>query len=165
MFIKVTTAGGRRYAHLVESFRNESGQPRQRTIATLGHLDAGGQVDRLIAAHEASGLPVTLALRSHGVAKHIALDGDRAIDIRGMLGRAEGTHVFSGIYCFNPDLFGLIPAGEKVSVIPAFLELAKQGRLGAVVLDEGDWRDLGDPATVVLTERWTAPPSAPLGYG
>jgi hypothetical protein len=50
MFIKVTTAGGRRCAQLVESFRNESGQPRQRTIATLGHLDAGGQVDRLIAA-------------------------------------------------------------------------------------------------------------------
>jgi hypothetical protein len=50
MFIKVTTAGGRRYAQLVESFRNDTGQPRQRTIATLGHLDAGGQVDRLIAA-------------------------------------------------------------------------------------------------------------------
>jgi hypothetical protein len=50
MFIKVTTAGGRRYAQLVESFRNEAGQPRQRTIATLGHLDTGGQVDRLIAA-------------------------------------------------------------------------------------------------------------------
>lgn len=50
MFIKVTTAGGRRYAQLVESFRNENGQPRQRTIATLGHLDAGGQVERLIAA-------------------------------------------------------------------------------------------------------------------
>jgi len=50
MFIKVTTAGGRRYAQLVESFRNDAGQPRQRTIATLGHLDAGGQVDRLIAA-------------------------------------------------------------------------------------------------------------------
>lgn len=50
MFIKVTSAGGRRYAQLVESFRNENGQPRQRTIATLGHLDAGGQVERLIAA-------------------------------------------------------------------------------------------------------------------
>jgi hypothetical protein len=50
MFIKVTTARGRRYAQLVESFRNEAGQPRQRTIATLGHLEAGGEVDRLIAA-------------------------------------------------------------------------------------------------------------------
>ena len=52
MFIKVTTSGGRRYAQLVESFRNESGQPRQRTLATLGRLDAGGDVDRLIQALE-----------------------------------------------------------------------------------------------------------------
>lgn len=50
MFIKVTTSGGRRYAQLVESFRNEAGQPRQRTLATLGRLEPGGDVDRLIAA-------------------------------------------------------------------------------------------------------------------
>jgi len=50
MFIKVTTVRGRRYAQLVESFRNEAGQPRQRTIATLGRLEEGGQVDRLITA-------------------------------------------------------------------------------------------------------------------
>jgi hypothetical protein len=50
MFIKVTTSGGRRYAQLVESFRNEAGQPRQRTLATLGRLELGGDVDRLIAA-------------------------------------------------------------------------------------------------------------------
>ena len=34
MFIKVTTSGGHRYARLVESFRNEEGQPRQRTVAS-----------------------------------------------------------------------------------------------------------------------------------
>jgi mannose-1-phosphate guanylyltransferase len=118
-----------------------------------GDIFSSLPLEQLIAAHEASGLPVTLALRSEGVAKHIALDGDRAIDIRGILGRAEGTHVFSGIYCFNPELFGLIPAAEKVSVIPAFLELAKQGRLGAVVLDGGDWRDLGDPASYLAAHR------------
>ena len=50
MFIKVTTSGGRRYAQLVESFRNEAGQPRQRTLATLGRLEPGSDVDRLIAA-------------------------------------------------------------------------------------------------------------------
>ncbi len=56
MFIKVTTSGGRRYAQLVESFRNESGQPRQRTLATLGRLEPGGDVDRLIQAlHRAQG--------------------------------------------------------------------------------------------------------------
>jgi len=50
MFIKVTSSGGRRYAQLVESFRNEAGQPRQRTLATLGRLEPGGDVDRLIEA-------------------------------------------------------------------------------------------------------------------
>lgn len=50
MFIKVTASGGRRYAQLVESFRNDTGQPRQRTLATLGRLEPGGDVDRLIAA-------------------------------------------------------------------------------------------------------------------
>ncbi|MFM1856704.1 MAG: hypothetical protein RLZ83_2013 [Pseudomonadota bacterium] len=50
MFIKVTTSRGRRYAQLVESFRNEAGQPRQRLLATLGRLGHGGQVERLLAA-------------------------------------------------------------------------------------------------------------------
>lgn len=56
MFIKVTQSGGRRYAQLVESFRNEAGQPRQRTVCTLGRLETGGEVDKLIAAlHRAQG--------------------------------------------------------------------------------------------------------------
>ena len=65
MFIKVTTARGRRYAHLVESFRNEAGQPRHRTIATLGHLEPGGQVERLIAAlQRAQGVDAVAGLTS-----------------------------------------------------------------------------------------------------
>jgi transposase len=50
MFIKVTQSGPRRYAQLVESFRNEEGKPRQRTICTLGRLESGGEVDALIAS-------------------------------------------------------------------------------------------------------------------
>ena len=48
MFLKLTKSGGRHYAQLVESFRNEAGRPRQRTLATLGRLEPGGDVDRLI---------------------------------------------------------------------------------------------------------------------
>ena len=112
-------------------------------------------LERLIAAHAASGLPVTLALRSEGDAKHIALDdsGTRCIDIRGMLERAAGTHVFSGIYCAGPELLGMLPAGEKTSVIPAFLALAKAGRLGTMVLDDGLWLDLGDRAAYLRAHR------------
>ncbi|MFY8017753.1 MAG: IS1634 family transposase [Inhella sp.] len=49
MFLKVSSSGGHRYVRLVESFRNEEGQPRQRTVATLGRLDEeGGPLDALL---------------------------------------------------------------------------------------------------------------------
>ena len=49
MFIKLTRSGGHSYVQLVESFRNEEGKPRQRTITTLGRLDEiGGGVDSLL---------------------------------------------------------------------------------------------------------------------
>ena len=49
MFIKVTRAKGHSYAQIVESFRDEHGQPRQRNVMTLGRVDEnGGQVDRLL---------------------------------------------------------------------------------------------------------------------
>jgi len=39
MFIKLTRSGSHTYAQLVESFRDESGKPRQRTVATIGRID------------------------------------------------------------------------------------------------------------------------------
>jgi hypothetical protein len=48
MFIKLTASGSRRYAQLVESYRDEAGRPRQRTIATLGRADRLGELDGLI---------------------------------------------------------------------------------------------------------------------
>ena len=49
MFIKVTRAKGHSYAQLVESFRDEHGQPRQHNVMTLGRVDEnGGQLDRLL---------------------------------------------------------------------------------------------------------------------
>lgn len=48
MFIKLTRSGGRTYAQLAESFRDEHGRPRQRTLATLGRVyDRGGQLDKV----------------------------------------------------------------------------------------------------------------------
>ena len=39
MFMKITTAGPRRYVQLVESYRDEAGRVKKRTVATLGRLD------------------------------------------------------------------------------------------------------------------------------
>jgi transposase len=73
MFIKVTQSGARRYAQLVESFRNEDGKPRQRTVCTLGRLEDGGEVDTLIASLQ----------RARGIAPTPSpLDGLRFTDSR-----------------------------------------------------------------------------------
>lgn len=63
MFIKLTRSGPRTYAQLVESFRDEHGKPRQRTVATLGRIDeTGGQVDALLGGLlRAKGRPTTSA--------------------------------------------------------------------------------------------------------
>ena len=105
----------------------------------------------LIDTHLASGLPVTLALRPTGPDLHVAIDSTetRVTDIRERLGRAAGTHQFTGVYCVAPAFLELLPAAEPVSVIPAFLALARVGKLGCVVIDEGVWLDLGTPATAL----------------
>ena len=63
MFIKLTRSGGHSYAQLVESFRNEQGKPRQRTVATIGRIDdAGGAVDALLnGLLRAKGMPSSTA--------------------------------------------------------------------------------------------------------
>ena len=49
MFIKLTRSGSHTYAQLVESFRDDSGKPRQRTVATIGRVDeSDGAVDSLL---------------------------------------------------------------------------------------------------------------------
>lgn len=49
MFVKVTTSGPRRYVQLVESFRDEAGLVKKRTVATLGRLDQlGGELNSVI---------------------------------------------------------------------------------------------------------------------
>jgi mannose-1-phosphate guanylyltransferase len=103
-------------------------------------------LEKLIEAHLDGGLPVTLALRSEGAERRVGLDpaGNRVTDLRHSLGVDPGSHVFSGVYCIDPGFLELLPSAGVFSVIPAFLELARQGRLGAVVIDEGEWLDMGD---------------------
>lgn len=99
----------------------------------------------LIAAHEASGNVATLALRPTGDLCNVGVDGDRVTDMRYARGIDPGTHQFTGIYCITPAILDLIPSGEIVSIVPAFLELAARGELGAhIVPDATRWLDLGD---------------------
>ena len=50
MILKLTKSVSRHCAQLEELFRNEDGELRKRTICTLGRLETGGDVGKLIAA-------------------------------------------------------------------------------------------------------------------
>lgn len=128
-------------------------------------------LDRLLADHAASRAVATLALRNEGPALHIAVDGMRVVDIRHQLGIAPGTHQFTGIYCVGPELLDRLPPNEKISVIPAFLELARDGLLAASFHNDTLWLDLGtheayldahreDSPVAPLPENWIHPGSS-----
>jgi len=49
MFVKITASGSRRYVQLVESYRDEAGRVKKRTVATLGRIDQlDGELDSVI---------------------------------------------------------------------------------------------------------------------
>ena len=49
MYVKVTTSGPRRYVQLIESFRDDAGHFKKRTVATLGRADQlRGELDSVI---------------------------------------------------------------------------------------------------------------------
>ncbi len=104
-------------------------------------------LEPLLRAHQEGGNLVTLALRSHGPALHIAMDPatGRLTDIRNKLGTGdEGKYLFTGIYLCDPAIHDWITPGKVESVIPIFLNMMRQGaKIGGVVIDDGYWWDLG----------------------
>lgn len=140
--VRLETAGG--IANVRDLLGSES------FIVYNGDILTTLPLEPLIREHQERGNLVTLALRSAGPAQHIAFDAatGRVTDIRNMLGTGNtGTHLFTGIYLCDPAFHDWLTPGKVESVIPIFLKMIQQGeKLGAVVLDEGDWWDLGSRA-------------------
>jgi len=97
----------------------------------------------LVDLHNKGDYEATLILRSNGPACHIAIEGDAVVDIHNKLGKAEGAYQFTGIYAIKGKISERLEPNKKESIIRVFLELAAEGKLGAVVVDEGEWFDLG----------------------
>lgn len=136
-----------------------------------GDIFSSMDLEKLVEAHEASGDEVTLALRSGGGEKRISLrDGGRIEDIRSEVNGLPGTHVFTGIYCVKKEFLTRIPQGEVIAVIPAFQELVREDGIGGMVLDEGEWMDLGDKQSYLAAHQTLAlqdpvHPEALIGEG
>lgn len=90
---------------------------------------------------------MTLILRSHGANTNVAFDDatGRVLDLRrALFPEVQPRHLFTGIYIVEPDFIARIPPAQKVSVVPVFHGMIREGaRLGGIVLDDGAWWDLG----------------------
>ena len=138
--VLLETAGG--IANIAESLSQEP------LLIYNGDILTDLPIECLIDKHLQAGNIVTLALRSAGGPKDIAFDpkSGRVIDIRNQLGTGRaGEFVFTGVYIVDPKFVQLLERGVKRSVIPIFLELIRRGeKLGAIVLDDGHWWDVGN---------------------
>jgi NDP-sugar pyrophosphorylase family protein len=105
-------------------------------------------LERAVQAHRKMGNEVTMVLRSSGGPLQVAFDAasGRVTDIGGRVDpAAEPRFLFTGIYLVNAEFIARIPAATKISVVPIFCDMIRSGaRLGAVVIDEGCWWDLGN---------------------
>ncbi len=102
-----------------------------------------------IEAHEQSEALVTMVLRSEGAALQVAWDeqSGRVADIRQSTGKGEGLprYQFTGIYLVRPAFLDRLTPGKIESVILPFLDVIRDiDGIGGVVIDEGEWSDLGN---------------------
>lgn len=116
-------------------------------------------------AHQRAGNEVTLVLRSTDGPLQVSLDHEtgRILDLGCRLQPGvPAEFLFTGIYLVEPVFLNRIPEGEKQSVIPVFLDMIRQGaRLGGVVVDEGNWWDLGTREQVLAVHRALSADGAP----
>jgi len=100
---------------------------------------------------------VTLVLRTSATPRHITLDDETGLvlDIGMRLHPTIAPDcLFTGIYIVQPEFIQRIPRGEKLSVIPIFLEMIQAGaRLGGYVINEGLWHDLGTRAEYLAVHQ------------
>jgi NDP-sugar pyrophosphorylase family protein len=102
----------------------------------------------LLERHFASGHEVTLALRTHGgETRNVLFDAatGHVRDLRSTLHPDETPqHLFTGIYLVNRTFLDRIPPGQKLGVVPIFLDMLRAGiPVGGVEIDSHAWYDLG----------------------
>ncbi len=106
-------------------------------------------LERLLEAHEEMRPAVTLALRSRGPLLNVNIDAEGAVcDLRHRLGKPGiRSCLFAGIYAVETSFLRDLEAGKIESVVfPLLRNIAgKPGSVRGVVIDEGDWYDIGSP--------------------
>ena len=82
--------------------------------------------------------------------------------MRGALGAPSAANrLFTGIYAVETSILRFIETGRPQSIVPILLGriAASRGAVRGVVIDEGEWHDMGDIAT--YERLCETPPVAP----
>jgi mannose-1-phosphate guanylyltransferase len=103
----------------------------------------------LVDHHFRSGKEACLALRSYGEPRNVNLDaGGTICDFRQVLGKpGVRACLFTGIYIIEKALLKRIRRGVKQDIIPVFIDMirAEPGAVAGIVIDAGQWNDIGTP--------------------
>lgn len=110
----------------------------------------------LLARHFQNKEEVTLALRSEGGPLHVGINSrQRVVSIRNVEEKlVQQWCLFTGIYLVSPPFLARLKKDEIQSVIPAFKAMIAEGEGPAsVLIDEGQWNDVGSLESYELVNR------------
>lgn len=104
-------------------------------------------LDQLIGSHSERGCDATLALRTQGPNLNVDIDPSGVVcDMRGRLKKpGAATCLFTGIYAVETSVLGNIETNRIESIVEVFLRsiAANPGSIRGVVIDSGEWNDIG----------------------
>lgn len=116
-------------------------------ICYNGDVICNVSLQKLIEVHEAFRPEATMALRSSGGLLNVSInEHNEIVDLRHTLDiKGARNCLFTGIYTIETSLLRFIEVGKIESIIPIFLRrvVDRPGSIRGVVIDEGQWHDIG----------------------
>ncbi len=122
-----------------------------------GDVIADFPLQELCSLHNRERPEATLLLRSSGPLLNVNVnEAGEVCDLRHTLGNPGiRSCLFTGIYALETSILRFIEAGSVQSIIPVLLRLIRErpGSVRGLVVDEGEWNDIG---TIEAYERLLA---------